>query len=752
MKFSLLKFMLPLACAILLAGCASHVRPLQASAGAAFADLNAPPEPGQGKGKSKPASAEDDANIARITALLLDQRNYVRLPNHEEISSKLLDSFLDALDPMHIYFLQSDLKEFEPWRTTLEDMLLKSGDITPAEKILDRFRERLDQQSAYADAQLKTEKFAFDSNDVFVFDRKKLPRPKDMDEAKSLWRELLRYEYLQEKMSKQKPDETIKTLNRRYTRTTRRWHDYDNDDLLQLYLITLSHVYDPHSDYYGKAAQEDFDINYMRLSLVGIGASLVSEDGYCKVSDLLAGGPAIKSGKLKVGDRIVAVAQGDKEPVDVVDMKLTQIVEMIRGEKGTTVRLTVVPAESSDTSTRKVIALVRDQVKLEEQEAKARLIETHTPDGKTVRLGVIELPSFYANLDDPSKQGKSTTHDIAKLLTKLKAENINGLILDLRNNGGGLLKEAVRLTGLFIKKGPVVQVRNISGHIDVLEDTDPSTAYDGPMIVMTNRLSASASEILAGALQDYGRAVIVGDSSTFGKGTVQAQYPLDEFLQQLHMKTEIDPGTLHLTIQQFFRPGGSSTQLKGVVPDIVLPSLTNYLDYSEKMMDNPLPWDSIPASSFDKVGRVQPFVATLKQLSDARIASDKDFIYLNEEIERLKKLKEEKSVSLNEAQRMKEKQETEARLEARKKDLASRPASKDKVYLLTLALADQPGLPAPLKGDTPDKPNSRRNVSPDDDPTAQNDTKVTGPDILLNETEHILVDLVNLSKSGSAVH
>lgn len=741
-----------LALALLVPGCVRRAEqsPLQDAGQTTVASLNAPElQDGQSAGERRPASAADDATIARVTALMLTQEHYLKQPLDDTISTRHLEHYLDALDPLHLYFLQSDLQEFEPWQHTLDDQLQQSGDTSAANKIFTRFLQRLDQQGEYVNRLLKAdESFTFTGDDAYVLDRKNLPRPKDLAEAQQIWRERLRYEYLQEKLNKQKPEEIVKTLTRRYARLARTMHDYDNDDIFQLYLSSLTHAYDPHSDYLGRASLENFGIQ-MKLSLVGIGAKLQSEDGYCKVVELIPGGPAIRSKKMKEGDRIVAVAQGDEAPVDVVDMKLDRIVDMIRGPKGTTVRLTLLPAGATDPSTRKTITLVRDEIKLEEQEAKAKLIAVPQSGGKTLRLGVIDLPSFYADMDSRTKSHKSTTADVARLLKKLEAEKVGGVILDLRRNGGGSLPEAIALTGLFIKKGPVVQVKDSDGTVRVDDDPDPTVLYDGPLIVLTSRLSASASEILAGALQDYGRALIIGDSSTFGKGTVQAVMPLGPILQRNHIKIATDPGALMLTIQKFYRASGASTQLKGVIPDLTLPSLTNYIDVGEKTLENPLKWDTIPSARFQKLNRVQPYLASLRKRSEARIATDKDFAYQQQQITQLKEMLAKKSVSLNEQQRLKEKQETDARVAARKKELASRPASKEKEYLITLKQAALPGLPPPIPANsaknttTNQKPSSAED---EDSDTLSPEEGTTAQDITLTETRRILADLIALSK------
>jgi carboxyl-terminal processing protease len=704
----------------------------------------------------------DDSNIVRWVGFLVERSHYNRQPFDEEMSSKFLDRYLDALDPQHLYFTQEDLREFEPYRFKLHQ-LTKRGDSSPARVIFTRFRERLEQQVSYIEHLLKTEHFDFSGEDRFLLNRRKEPRPKDLEAARWLWRERLRYEYLQEKLSIGRPEtiaavvrekleqkqpqaiakalheklstekaeqiaklaqerfqqgqspaavaeavqrkleqdnaeEIVKIIARRYYRVLRTIHEYDYDDVLQVYLTALAHVYDPHSDYFGKSEFDNFTIG-MSLKLYGIGAVLTSEDGYCKIRELKPG-PALRSKKLNVGDRIVAVAQSNQPPVDVVDMKLNKIVEMIRGPKGTEVRLTVIPADAPDPSVRKVVTLIRDEIKLEDQAAKARIIELPVDSHQAIRLGVIDLPSFYSELDfdgkKPGTEGRSTTADVARLLTRLKQEQVSGIILDLRRNGGGSLEEAIRLTGLFIKEGPVVQVQAPQGPPMVDRDPDPSVLYEGPLVVLTSRFSASASEILAAALQDYDRALIVGDCSTHGKGTVQSLIKLEPILRANGVMTQKNPGALKVTIRKFYRVTGSSTQEKGVTPDIVLPSVNNYLDVGETELENRLPWDTIKPVEFAKLNCVSPYLEELRRRSERRVATDPDFEYIRQEIERYRKSKEDKTVSLNEAQRLKEKQEVDERAKQRKKELASRPPPAEKACELLLAWVDWPGLPPPF--------------------------------------------------------
>jgi carboxyl-terminal processing protease len=715
---------------------------------------------------------ETEANIAKAVGCLLERFHYSQHDFDDEVSGKFLDRYFENLDGLHLHFLQSDIDEFSSLRTSLDDLTMRANDTSPAHKIFDRFMQRVEQRVAYAEGLLKTEKFEFKGNDRYLVNRKNAPRPKNLEEAKALWRQHLRFEYLQEKLSRREKsnkkvtlpksenskkltphEEIVKTLTSRYNRLLKTLKDMGPDEVLELYLTALSHVYDPHSDYMGRAQLENFAIS-MKLSLSGIGAVLTMEDDYCKIQELKEG-PAQKSKQIKAGDRIVAVGQDDKEPVDCVGMKLNKVVEMIRGPKGTKVKLTILPVDASDPSVRKTVVLVRDDIKLEDQEAKAKVIDMPAANGKMIRVGVLDLPSFYEDMDgNRLADHKSTSADIRKLLKKLNEEKVSGIILDLRRNGGGALSEAIKLTGLFIKDGPVVQTKDPNGRIEVKSDRDSSVAYNGPLIVLTSRFSASASEILAGALQDYGRALIVGDSSTHGKGTVQQLLALDpaqlerlDCLSKKNAKFGYDPGALKFTIQKFYRAGGSSTQLKGVVPDLVLPSINNYAEIGESSLENPLPWDEVSSAKFEKLHRVEPYLTELKKRSTKRIETDKDFSYIREDIERFKKTLADKTVSLNEQARLKEMDELKAANEARKKERQSRKDSAQTTYEVTLRNADKPGLTLAV-AKTNETSTAESSLLSDE---IDDDEKNPAVDATLEETKRILADYIALSGKDTPV-
>jgi carboxyl-terminal processing protease len=643
--------------------------------------------------------------IANITARMLEELHYSRHPLDQEMSKRFFDGYINSLDPRHENFLQSDLAEFDLYRTNLDQLTINrqaEANLTPAFAIYGRFSERIQQHSAYVGELLKQGKFKFNSTDEnIVIDRRQSPFPKDLEAAEELWRQRLRYDYLQEKLSleivttndtfvtvklpPEAPKEISEKLAKRYRWNQHSTTNWDSDEVLQVYLNALANAYDPHSDYMSAPKAQDFSIN-MNLALVGIGAQLTEDDGYCTIRSLIPGGPAARSKEMNEKDRIIAVAQSNQPPVEVVDMELGKVVQQIRGQKGTEVRLTISPV--ADRAARKVVKLVRDEIKLEDSEAKAKLIEF--PNGQ--RIGIIELPSFYAtvNLGNTGQTTpKSTSVDVAKLINKLKQENVSGIIIDLRTNPGGSLEEAIRFTGLFIKDGPVVIARDHNGRIASDSDPDPTQLYDGPLVVMINRFSASASEIAAGALQDYDRAVIVGDISTHGKGTVQN---LNQLKQVMPGITN-DPGTLKITIRKFYRISGASTQLKGVVPDIVLPDVLNYsTQIGESSLENALPYDTIRPASYDKFNLVQPYLARLKTNSNERIATNQDFRYVQQDIAQFLKMQTNKTVPINEAEAIKERKRNFAQAKARDAERTARKPDGMKIYEITVKNSEQPGL------------------------------------------------------------
>ncbi|HEX4512672.1 MAG TPA: carboxy terminal-processing peptidase, partial [Polyangiaceae bacterium] len=577
-------------------------------------------------------STEDD--ITRLTTNILERSQLAHRPLDAKLAETFLGRYIDTLDASRSLFLQADVDELTKSGAPLAQSASATGDTRPARAIFARYLERLDQRAKYVVETLRKGSFDFTGHDVYSFDRAHAERPRDDAAARALWLTELRAEYLQQKLDGKGPDQIVDTLSRRYEKQLASMKGLRNDEVLAIYLDALAHVYDPHSDYLGHEEMESFAIA-MNLSLVGIGATLESADGFCKIRDLVAGGPAARSGLVSAGDRIVGVGQPGQEPVDVVNMPLPRAVELIRGPKGSVVTLKILPVGAAEGSPPKTVSLTRDQVKLEDQEAKASIVDLPSGTASTIRLGVIDLPSFYSNTEDGGR-GRSVTADVARLLGKLEAEHVKGVVLDLRRNGGGSLDEAINLTGLFIRSGPVVQTRDASGHIQVGSDRDPSVRYEGPLVLLTSRSSASASEILAGALQDYGRALVVGDSTTFGKGTVQNVLPLGRVMDQLGLPHPYDPGALKVTISKFYRPSGASTQRRGVASDIVIPSTTDFSEMGETSLPDALPWDSVPRASFHPLDEVRPYVDVLRKASVQRVAGDEGFVDRAAEIARIR--------------------------------------------------------------------------------------------------------------------
>ena len=692
-----------------------------------------------------PDSQSTEANITRLTTNLLERSQFAHHPLDSDLAGKFLDGYLDALDGTHSLFLQSDIAEFSKYRRTLSLATRSVGDTSASRTIFERYLQRLEQRTAFVNDALRTTRFDFTGHDVYSFDREHAPRPANLNGAQELWRQELRADYLQEKLGRLSPENIVTKLTRRYAQQLSTMKSLHNNEVLEIYLDALAHVYDPHSDYLGHEQMESLSIA-MNLSLFGVGASLENADGYCTIRELLPGGPAERSGLLKPGDQIVAVAQGNKEPADVVNMPLSQIVELIRGPKGTPVSLSIVTASATKGSVPKTVTLVRDEIQLEDQQAKARIVDLPMAKGTKLRLGIIDLPSFYAGLDDRATgERRSVTHDVADLLTKLEADHVQGLIVDLRRNGGGSLNEAVRLTGLFIRKGPVVQIRDANGDVEIDNDPDPSVAYDGPMILLTSRFSASASEILAGALQDYGRAVVVGDSSTFGKGTVQSILPLARFMDQSGLAHTYDPGALKITVSKFYRPSGASTQLHGVSADITMPSTSDFSDVSESTMKDPLPWDTVAPAHYDHLNRVEPYIGALRDKSALRIKGEKEFIHLAEVITQLKRNLTTKSVSLNESERHKELAQSDARQNELERESEAHRASWPTVYDITLKNAVTPGLPQPTAfADNSHKTDTKTSSPASNGKGNGSPHKSLATDITLNESVRILADYVNL--------
>jgi carboxyl-terminal processing protease len=584
------------------------------------------------------------AKTARNVVDLLDELHYEHRKLDDALSAQIFDRYLKDLDGQRLYFLASDIQRFQPQRVSF-DNALKRGEVKGAFDIFNRYQQRARERLQFVIAEIDkgVTKMDFTVTDDMEINREKAAwatTPAALDE---LWRKRIKAAALSLRLAGKTDAEIQKTLGKRYRSQLNTMMRTKSDDAFQVFMNSFSETYDPHTEYFSPRTQENFNIN-MSLSLEGIGAVLQSEDEFTKIVRLVPAGPADKGKQLKPGDRIVSVAQADKEFMDIVGWRIDEVVELIRGPKGTTVRLQVIPAGSMDETQTRTISIVRNTVKLEDQAAQKKILTIKRGE-EALRIGVIKLPTFYADFQamqsgDPDY--RSTTRDVKKLINELKTERINGLVLDLRNNGGGSLSEANSLIGLFIGTGPTVQVKSAGGRIELMGDPDPSVTYAGPMVVMVNRLSASAAEIVAGAIQDYGRGLIVG-STTFGKGTVQSLRDLEH-------------GQLKLTEAKFYRISGASTQHRGVVPDITFPNIFDVADVGESALPNAMPWDTIPSARYFPYQDFSKKLSALRASSQTRQTADPDFRYLNENIAMARELKKQKSISLKESARKAEKQ------------------------------------------------------------------------------------------------
>ena len=602
-----------------------------------------------------------EAKAAHMAAELLSRYHYKPTPLDESLSSKIFDQYLKALDSEKLFFIQGDIDQMAEARNKLgADML--NDDLARPFAIFNLYVKRATERFGYARSLLKGG-FKFDSNESVQFVRTKQDWPKSESDVQDLWRKRVKNDWLRLKLAG-KDDKTIaEVLGKRYDNSIKRIGRFNNEDAFNTYMNAYTMAIEPHTNYMAPRTAANFDIS-MRLSLVGIGAVLVEVDEYTTIRELMAGGPAALSGQLNVGDRIVGVGQGERGTMaDVMGARLDDSVALIRGALDTVVRLEVLPADAGPDGKHKLVSLVRKPISLQDQSAKSSIQTIN--DGKTTRtIGVITLPSFYEDFAAKQKGApdyKSTSRDVALLIKELKAKKVDGILMDLRNNGGGSLSEAVELTGLFTGKGPVVQVRQANGDIRVESSRQPELAWDGPLGVLINRNSASASEIFAAAIQDYGRGLVLGEPS-FGKGTVQTMINLDRFAK--NEKPQL--GEIKLTIAQFFRINGGTTQLRGVTPDVSFPGILETGDYGESSFENALPWTQIPATSFSPRGSVQDELPILIAQHKARIKGEKDFQYLQEDIAEFNLKRKLNELSLNEGARRKEKEAQEAKLAARK--------------------------------------------------------------------------------------
>ncbi len=630
---------------------------------------------------------------------------------NDSLSSEIFDNYIKALDYNKMYFLKEDIDRLEKYRYVL-DQFLYTGELEPAFDIFNTFKKRLNERMPFLFATLEKD-YDYTADDSLKLDREDAPWAESIDELDKIWLKRIKYEKLNRILNDTPEEDIVKGLTNRYKNYHKAILQYKSEDVFQLYLNSYTNVMDPHTSYFSPITSENFQIN-MSLSLEGIGAQLRSENDYVTVVKIIPGGPASKSNDLFADDRIVAVGQGDDgDMVDVIGWRLDDVVQMIRGKKGTKVRLDVLRAEDAPGMPSEEVVLIRDKVKLEEQAAKKEIIFIEE-DGIKFKLGVIDLPAFYIDFEgrrngDPDY--KSTTRDVAKLLEELKEEKVDGVIIDLRNNGGGSLEEVINMTGLFIEEGPVVQVKKQSGYIDVKKDPDESILYDGPLAVLVNRYSASASEIFSGAIQDYGRGVIIGEN-TFGKGTVQHLDNLNRYLPGVQERL----GQIKITREKYYRITGSSTQNLGVKPDIEFPSSVDPEDFGESSRPSSLAWDQIRTANFKKFQNLNEFIPELIRQHDERIQKDIEFQYLIEDIETTRKAREKEYISLNLDSR-------KAEIEKQEKIKEERDAEREKRTGLKLK--------------------EKEEVAAGED--------VPDDDVRLVETGHILADLIQLSKDKYSV-
>ena len=613
------------------------------------------------------APGPSDRQITFMVALMLKREHLSRHPLDKEISQRCIATFLKSLDPMKVYFYQSDIDNFMRHKDELSDAI-RRGDVSFAYTVFRTFLQRVDERVKTVDAVLAGP-IDFNVDEQMVADRDVAQYPKSTAEASDRWRQRIKYDLLVLKASdkdKKEGQEARDKLQRRYHSFAKRMHQTSSSELLEMYLNSFTTAFDPHTDYMSPDTQRDFDIA-MSLELEGIGAQLQTEDSYAVVKKIVPGGAADRDGRLKVEDKVVAVGEGDDgEMTDVTDMKIRDVVKLIRGKRGTLVRLDVIPVGGSE---HKLYKIVREKIELKDSEARGKVFEAgRKPNGGAYRVGVIELPSFYRDMAGDRRGSttfKSTTRDVKAILDDFNRQGVDAVVLDLRRNGGGALNEAISLTGLFINDGPVVQVKDADGRVQPYNDIDPGVTWSGPLVVMISKFSASASEILAGAIQDYNRGLIVGDRATHGKGTVQSLLDLGA---QLFRVPNAEPmGALKITMQQFYRPDGDSTQKRGVVSDIELPSLTTHLDVGEGDLDYALPFDRVAGASLKRFDNVNPGITSqLRRLSEQRVQNSEKFQRELRRIARYKEQKAKKHITLKEDKFLQERAELNADKEEEK--------------------------------------------------------------------------------------
>ncbi len=698
----------------------------------------------------KPVATQTQAAVWAAT--VFGRHHYKVTPLDDAMSEKIFDRYLKSLDSDRLHFLQSDIDAFDPIRTRLDDAIKAENLATPF-TMYSLYQQRFNERFAYSRELLKG-KFDFTADETFQIDREKAAWPKNIEEARDLWRKRVKNDWLRLKLAG-KDDKSIReTLDKRYENYVGRMGKVDSEDVFMTFMNAYATSIEPHTNYLGPRSADNFAIA-MRLSLDGIGAVLQQREDYTVIREIVVGSPAGMSGKLKVGDRIVGVAQADSPGfTDVLGWRIDDVVQLIRGPKESVVRLNVLPVDAGTDGKTVTVALVRKKINMEEQAAKKTIIEVKD-GGVKRRVGVISLPTFYLDFEARrrgDKDYKSATRDVARILGELKKEKVDNVLIDLRNNGGGALGEAVELTGLFIDKGPVVMQRSADGGVAVESDTQAGLAWDGPMGVLINRGSASASEIFAAAIQDYGRGLVLGEPS-FGKGTVQTLVNLDRG----NPGEKARYGELKMTIAQFFRINGGTTQLRGVTPDIKMPVTSDPEGFGESSYDNALPWVAIKPVAFTPSGNLKQLIAPLQKRHETRIAKDKDFQYLQEDMAELRKLRKDNVISLNEAVRRKERDALEAKAKQREaRQVALRAAVTDEPADVTDAKDARSKLastPKTAKA-AASKPNRQddglqadeRNLASE---LAAEKAAKDAKDVMLQEAAHILSDEIEMLKTDT---
>jgi carboxyl-terminal processing protease len=643
--------------------------------GAALACNAAPSKPVKVNGSLNLEPTTQQSTAVKAVASLISGYNYKKVPLNDSISAIIYDRFLKSLDENHVYLLKSDVAEFDKYKTQFDDDI-KAGNLNNVFYIFNIFQKRYAERQNYSLAQLNKD-FDFTKSESFVYDREKLPWASET-ELETYWAQRVKYDLINLKLASQDMVKNKETLKKRYENYLSQNNKLESDDVFQMFMNDFTEAIDPHTNYFNQFNKAQFKMEMSR-SLEGIGATLETKNEYISILSLVAGGPADKSHQVNVGDRIVAVAQGkDGEFQEIIGWRIDNAIKLIRGDKGTVVRLKLLPQGKAVSDPTKTVEIVREKIVLKDQLAKKE-IRTYQQNGKSVKIGIINVPAFYVDFD-AAKAGnpnyQSTTHDVKVILDSLKRENVDGIVVDLRSNGGGSLTEAISLTGLFIKTGPVVQVRDTKNEVEVDNDEDPEIAYSGPLAVLVDRFSASASEIFAGAIQDYGRGIVLG-TQTYGKGTVQTQIDLDKVIASSlgnrlsaaagsivgkPAATGQDYGQLNLTIAKFYRISGGSTQHKGVIPDIKFPSAIPLDKYGEDTDPSALPFDVIAKSQYAKVGDFSAVLPQITQLHEARIKNNVVFKNMQQDMEEYRKNEAERTIILNldklKAQRDQDEQKT----------------------------------------------------------------------------------------------